>query len=290
MVIRLSLQKNNVKNELSIIILCAGRGTRLKKFTKSTPKPLIKILGVPILQNTLININSLDINRIAITVGYLGNKIAKFISELKMEDHSFFNKLLLIDATPHYKLGPLYSFLSITDHKDFFIKDHYFLLIPGDTIFDYQIFQEVISIFLDNFNKIKISPVVFYRNIEINRLKGYYGSKRLISCINIELDGTEVILKEILQTKLSKLLSNDNLNQIIPIFILPYKFIKIILNSKKKIPYNTIWETLNYFLNQNMRIFAFKLNNQFNFYDIDYKRDIKKREKDNRRSNYSKYN
>ncbi|MFX1391290.1 MAG: NTP transferase domain-containing protein [Promethearchaeota archaeon] len=286
----MSLQKNNVKNKLSIIILCAGRGTRLKKITKRSPKPLIKIFGIPIIQNTLTSLKRFDINQIAIVIGYLADKIVKFISKLKIEDQSFYNKLQLIDATSHYKSGPLYSFLSVTRHKDFFIKDQYFLVIPGDTIFEYQIFQEIFSIFVDNFNIVKISPVVFYRNIGINRLKEYYGSKRLISHIDIELNETEVLLKKILQTKLNKILSNNNLNQLIPIFILPYKFIKIILDSRKKILYNTIWETLNYFLKQNMRIFAFKLNNEYNFYDIDYKHDIKKREKDNRRSNYSKYN
>ena len=61
MVIELSLLKNDVKEKLSIVILCAGEGTRLKKITKTVPKPLIKLEalnGISILHhtiNTLIN-------------------------------------------------------------------------------------------------------------------------------------------------------------------------------------------------------------------------------------------
>ena len=32
-----------IKNDLTVIILCGGKGTRLKPLTVKTPKPLIKI-------------------------------------------------------------------------------------------------------------------------------------------------------------------------------------------------------------------------------------------------------
>ena len=38
---------------MKAVILCAGYGTRLRPLTENTPKPLVKIMGVPILEYTL---------------------------------------------------------------------------------------------------------------------------------------------------------------------------------------------------------------------------------------------
>ena len=35
--------KKKIKNNLSVMILCGGRGERLKPITNNLPKPLIKI-------------------------------------------------------------------------------------------------------------------------------------------------------------------------------------------------------------------------------------------------------
>ena len=35
--------KKNIKNNLSVLILCGGKGERLKPITSKLPKPLIKI-------------------------------------------------------------------------------------------------------------------------------------------------------------------------------------------------------------------------------------------------------
>ncbi|MFH1223654.1 MAG: sugar phosphate nucleotidyltransferase, partial [Pseudomonadota bacterium] len=38
---------------MKAIILCAGYGTRLKPITDTVPKPMIKILGTPLLEYTI---------------------------------------------------------------------------------------------------------------------------------------------------------------------------------------------------------------------------------------------
>ena len=154
----MSQQKNNFKENLSIVILCAGEGKRLKKITKSTPKPLLKIksLGNEILlQNTLFKLIELGIKQITIIIGHLGSTIHEFVSSLTKKYLSLQNKLVIINSENQYKFGPLYSLLSITKNKTIYNKNNYYLLIPGDTLFDLNLLKEILSIISKNYESVQ---------------------------------------------------------------------------------------------------------------------------------------
>jgi len=67
------------------LILAGGRGTRLQPFTDSLPKPMIPVAGTPILERVLNHLVGFGINRIVLSVGYLGE-----IIEHHFEDGSRF--------------------------------------------------------------------------------------------------------------------------------------------------------------------------------------------------------
>lgn len=56
------------------IILAAGKGTRMAPLTNTTPKPLIKISGEPIIERTIKVLLSKNINEIYIITGYLADQ------------------------------------------------------------------------------------------------------------------------------------------------------------------------------------------------------------------------
>ena len=62
------------------IILCAGFGKRLMPLTEKTPKPLLKINEISLLENTINLIKVLEIKSLKINTFYLSNKIKDFIS------------------------------------------------------------------------------------------------------------------------------------------------------------------------------------------------------------------
>ncbi|MFX1570132.1 MAG: sugar phosphate nucleotidyltransferase, partial [Promethearchaeota archaeon] len=218
-------QKNKFKEIISAVILCAGEGTRLKKITKTTPKPLIKIekfKNIPILLHTINNLVNLEIEQIGIVIGYLGKKISNFISNLIKENDVLQEKLQIINAKKQYKFGPLYSFLSITKNKNFFTKDHYYLVIPGDTVFETNILVEVLNLISNNYALIEKFPFLFYRNIEISKLIELYSIDRFISNAEIEILDSNFILKKISILKVDEIPHRDTINQIIPIIGLNY--------------------------------------------------------------------
>ena len=66
---------------MHILILCGGKGERLRPFTDDTPKPLIKINDKPILGYIIDHIHSFGFKKIIIATGYQSHKISEFIDE-----------------------------------------------------------------------------------------------------------------------------------------------------------------------------------------------------------------
>ena len=65
------------------LILCAGYGKRLNPVTLKTPKPLLKINEITLLENCINLIHSLGISKILINTFYLSEKIEEFIKDKK---------------------------------------------------------------------------------------------------------------------------------------------------------------------------------------------------------------
>ncbi len=65
------------------LILCAGYGKRLNPITLTTPKPLLKINEITLLENCINLIHSLGINNILINTFYLSEKIEQFLKDKK---------------------------------------------------------------------------------------------------------------------------------------------------------------------------------------------------------------
>ena len=62
-------------------ILCAGFGKRLNPLTLKTPKPLLKINNLTLLENTINLIKNLNIKKIKLNTFYLKNKIQSFVEK-----------------------------------------------------------------------------------------------------------------------------------------------------------------------------------------------------------------
>ncbi len=270
-------QKNNFKEKLSAVILCAGEGTRLRNITKTTPKPLIKIESlnnISILHHNINNLINLEINQIGVVIGYLGDSIRESLLSLEKNNQTIQDKLVIIETENQYKFGPLYSFLSIIRNKDFFTSSRHYLIIPGDTIFNYNLLEEVLTIISYNFDLIHKHPFIFYRAIKLKSLKKLYNRNKIISNAEIEAFGSQVILRRINQEKIREFSSRYVMNQIIPISIFSFEFINKILNLKGTIHFKTVWETLNYMIESGNKVLAFEIKCKQHFYDIDNKVDI----------------
>jgi glucose-1-phosphate cytidylyltransferase len=65
---------------MKVLILCGGKGERLRPFTDDIPKPLIEINDKPILCYIIEHILSFGINDIILATGYKSNKIQEYVN------------------------------------------------------------------------------------------------------------------------------------------------------------------------------------------------------------------
>ena len=67
------------------LILCAGYGKRLNPLTLDTPKPLLKLNNITLLENTINLISSLGIQKIKINTFYLKEKIRSYLDNFQSD-------------------------------------------------------------------------------------------------------------------------------------------------------------------------------------------------------------
>ncbi len=82
-----------MKKKIKSIILCGGKGLRLRPITQSIPKPLVKINGKPILSYLLEKLEKTNLSEHIIAVGYKSEKIYEYF-----EKNKFKKKIEIIDS------------------------------------------------------------------------------------------------------------------------------------------------------------------------------------------------
>jgi len=66
---------------MKAIILAGGLGTRLRPLTNETPKPLLPVKGIPIVEHAILNFKKHGINEIILSIGYLADKIKNYFGD-----------------------------------------------------------------------------------------------------------------------------------------------------------------------------------------------------------------
>lgn len=108
---------------LDLVILAGGKGTRIKKFTNGKPKPLVKINKTPFISYLLNHYSKFNFNKIYILAGYKGYLLKK----------KYHNKIVntckikvIIERTPMDTGGALFPLKKLINND--------FVLVNGDSI------------------------------------------------------------------------------------------------------------------------------------------------------------
>ena len=66
---------------MDAVIMAGGKGTRLRPLTENTPKPLLKVGGKPIIEHTIDRLIKFGIQRIYISINYLGEQLQEYFGD-----------------------------------------------------------------------------------------------------------------------------------------------------------------------------------------------------------------
>ena len=110
---------------MKAVILAGGKGTRLKPYTTSFPKPLVPIDDKPILEILINQLISYDINDIILAVGHLAELIMAYFND---------GKKLNANIKYSHEKKPLGTIGALSLIKN--DLDSTFLVINGDTLSD----------------------------------------------------------------------------------------------------------------------------------------------------------
>jgi len=171
------------------ILLCGGKGERLRPLTLDIPKPMVKIKGKPILSYILDQIKHPQISKIYITVGYKAEIIESFFNENFLD-----RNIEIINNGDVDIIERIKSVINLNpDEKEF-------LILYGDTISNVNLYT--LYEYSNNITEpgvITIWPLTTsFGVVEIdheNKVTGFKEKPRLDKWINI---GYFIIKKDII--------------------------------------------------------------------------------------------
>jgi glucose-1-phosphate cytidylyltransferase len=73
-------------SDLTAVLLCGGKGERLRPFTDSLPKPLVPLNGKPLLYHLMRYLAAAGVTKFAVCVGYKAERIEGFVRETVAPD------------------------------------------------------------------------------------------------------------------------------------------------------------------------------------------------------------
>lgn len=107
---------------MKIVILAAGKGTRMGSMSESIPKVLMPIKGKPFLYYLIQNIKKVGFKDIGVVVNYKKEKIKEFLEEYNLK------------ATLIEQKQPLGTGDAVKSAKDF-VKNENFIVCMGDDLY-----------------------------------------------------------------------------------------------------------------------------------------------------------
>ena len=115
-----------MKKEATVLILCGGKGERLRPLTHNIPKPLIRVNKKPILSYIFDHLTKYNLNDFVIATGYKSHKIEDYLQQMKPKF-----RYRIVDS------GDVDIIQRIKDASVYIKND--FMVLYGDTISDIDI-------------------------------------------------------------------------------------------------------------------------------------------------------
>jgi len=151
------------------LILCAGFGKRLNPITLKTPKPLLELNNITMLETCIKLIETLGIKKIIINTFYLRNQISNFLS-----NKNFNSEIRIIEDGKNI-LDTGGGILNMVNHSE----DNDFLIFNPDTLWQKEYVDEIVKMKEFYFSK-KIENILLLVKKKLSFDKNFNGDFNLV--------------------------------------------------------------------------------------------------------------
>jgi len=130
---------------MKAMVLAAGKGTRVRPITNVVPKPMIPLLGKPVLESILEHLRDNGFDQIMINTSHLAPVIEDYFrdgSRLGVQIGYSFEGLLSAGRLDGIAIGSAGGIRRIQDHSGFF--DDTFVVLCGDALIDVDLREAVL--------------------------------------------------------------------------------------------------------------------------------------------------
>jgi len=188
------------------LILCAGFGRRLNPLTLTTPKPLLKIGNLTLLDRCIGLIDKLRIKKIMINSFYLKEQISEFVKK-----HNYNIEIKIIEDGNNILNtgGGILNLINKTNEENF-------LILNPDTIWNKDYSREIDYMIDLYFNqKLKNILLLVNKNLSFDqKLNGDFGLKKNLinqDQINYIYTGCQILNKSVFK---NRKITNFSINEI----------------------------------------------------------------------------
>ena len=175
------------------VILCGGRGERLRPLTDNLPKPMVIVNGRPFLHHLLEQLAEHGIKRFVLLTGYLGEKIVEYFADGSKWGWSI-----------RYSHGPTEWLTAKRVYESVDVIDEQFLLLYSDNFAQLRL-KGLAQLNLDSQSAMTLSVVKkSLGNVQLglNNLVTKYDSTRTDSSSNFVEIGYSLVVKSKIMTHL----------------------------------------------------------------------------------------
>jgi len=120
---------------MKALIIAAGKGSRMGSLTKDEPKPLMRLLGLSLMERVILTAKEVSIDEFVIVIGHRGERIKE-----KLGDGSKFGVKIAYIENTEWERG---NGVSVLKAKESFKEN--FILLMSDHIFDSRILRGLIN-------------------------------------------------------------------------------------------------------------------------------------------------